>query len=108
MVSFSFSQLCISFAHGNHLQFSSNCEIVQLTDFFGCCTYYLNLRSFEDDKLALYDDSVDIALTLSPPPDMEDYSNRRIDIKIRLQACDDEICLPPEDVVLECLGPGNH
>ena len=68
----------------------------------------LKKLSFEDDKLALYDDSIDIALTLSPAPDMEDYSDRRIDIKIRLQACDDEICLPPEDVVLECLGPGNH
>ena len=63
----------------------------------------LKKLSFENEKLALYDDSIDIVLKLTPPPDKEGYADRRVDIKIRLQACNDEICLPPEDVVLEHL-----
>ena len=62
--------------------------------------------SFEDGKLALYENSVDIPLELRPPPDRKDFRDRRLDLKIRLQACDDQICLPPEDVVLEYLHPG--
>ena len=63
--------------------------------------------SFADGKLALYEDSIDIFLTLSPAPDQQGFSDKRVDITIRLQACDDEICLPPEDVVLEYLHTGN-
>ena len=63
--------------------------------------------SFEDGKLALYENSVDIPLELRPPPDREFFHDRRLDLKIRLQACDDQVCLPPEDVVLEYLRPGN-
>ena len=67
----------------------------------------LKKLSFEDGKLALYENSVDIPLELRPPPDRKDFRDRRLDLKIRLQACDDEICLPPEDVVLEYLHLGN-
>lgn len=63
----------------------------------------LKKLSFEDEKLALYEDSVDIVLKLTPALGKESYADRRLDIKIRLQACNDEICLPPEDVVLEHL-----
>ena len=64
--------------------------------------------SFAGEELALYEDSIDIFLTLSSPPDQQDFSDKRVDITIRLQACDDEVCLPPEDVVLEYLHTGNR
>ena len=63
----------------------------------------LKKLSFADAKLALYEDRVDLELELSPPADMDDYHDRRVDIRIRLQACNDEICLAPEDIVLEHL-----
>ena len=63
----------------------------------------LKKLSFADTRLALYEDRVDLALELSPPADMDDYHDRRVDIRIRLQACNDEICLAPEAVVLEHL-----
>ena len=63
--------------------------------------------SFQDGKLALYENTVDIPLEMRPPPDRKGFRDRRLDLKIRLQACDDQICLPPEDVVLEYLHPDN-
>ncbi len=65
----------------------------------------LKKLSFEEGKLALYESSVDIVLKLSPPPDRKEFRDRRLDLNIRLQACDDQVCLPPEDVVLEYLYP---
>ena len=63
----------------------------------------LKKLSFQNEELALYDGDIDIVLRLSPPPGRENHADRRVDVKIRLQACNDEICLPPEDIVLEHL-----
>ena len=63
----------------------------------------LKKLSFADAKLALYENRVDLELELIPPEVMDDYHDRRVDISIRLQACNDEVCLAPEDIVLEHL-----
>ena len=63
----------------------------------------LKKLSFADAALALYENRVDLELELVPPPDMDGYDDRRVDISIQLQACNDEICLAPEDIVLEHL-----
>ena len=66
----------------------------------------LKKLSFADEKLALYENSIDVVLELTPASEKDDYHDRRVDISIRLQACNDEICLAPEDIVLEHLHSG--
>ena len=63
----------------------------------------LKQLSFADARLALYENRVDLELELTPPPEQDAYQDRRVDIGIRLQACNDEVCLAPEAVVLEHL-----
>lgn len=63
----------------------------------------LKKLSFADARLALYENRVDLELELVPPPELDGYHDRRVDISVRLQACNDEICLAPEDIVLEHL-----
>lgn len=63
----------------------------------------LKKLSFTDTALALYENRVDLELELIRPPEQDAYHDRRVDIRIRLQACNDEICLAPEAVVLEHL-----
>jgi uncharacterized protein YyaL (SSP411 family) len=56
---------------------------------------------FDGGKLALYEGTVKIDAELvssSKPKNLED---KRIDIQLQLQACSNEICLPPEKVNLE-------
>lgn len=63
----------------------------------------LKKLSFAGDMLALYENSINIALQLGSPGDKEGFGHNRMDIEVRLQACDDEVCLPPEETVLEYL-----
>ncbi len=54
---------------------------------------------FQSDALALYEGSVRLTARLERVKDSP--VSKQLRIKLRLQACDDEICLPPENVVLQ-------
>ncbi len=54
---------------------------------------------FQSEALALYEGSVRLTGRLKPAEDTPVAPQLRI--KLRLQACDDEICLPPENVLLQ-------
>jgi len=53
---------------------------------------------FQSEDLALYESSVRLSARLTP---LDGNSSRLLRVKLGLQACDDRICLPPEDVFLQ-------
>jgi hypothetical protein len=54
---------------------------------------------FQSEALALYEGHVRLTARLKPSANAAESPLLRI--KLRLQACDDRICLPPENVVLQ-------
>jgi len=59
---------------------------------------------FDGGKLALYEGTVEIEAELVVSSKPENLQDKRIDIQLQLQACSNEICLPPEKVNLELVG----
>jgi uncharacterized protein YyaL (SSP411 family) len=54
---------------------------------------------FQDEKLSLYEGNIQLKATVEEKSRTRDEAMLRI--KLRLQACDDEICLPPEQLELQ-------
>jgi uncharacterized protein YyaL (SSP411 family) len=55
---------------------------------------------FQSEELALYEGNVQLTATLANTQD-DTPALPLLRVKIRLQACDDRICLPPEDVIMQ-------
>jgi hypothetical protein len=53
--------------------------------------------SFRGEELALYEGEVHIEAQLPP---IDQQSGGRVSLQLKLQACDDRMCLPPEKVAL--------
>ena len=56
---------------------------------------------FDGGKLALHEDTVEIDAELVSSSKLKKIEDKRIDLQLQLQACSNEICLPPEKVNLE-------
>ena len=56
---------------------------------------------FDGGKLALHEDTVEIDAELVSSSKPKKIEDKRIDLQLQLQACSNEICLPPEKVNLE-------
>ena len=54
---------------------------------------------FQSEALALYEGNARLTARLKPLEDVP--VSPLLKLKLRLQACDDKVCLPPENVVLQ-------
>jgi len=61
----------------------------------------LKTLGFANEELALYEDKVQLTADLSPHFDTVYSDIRKLDLQLQLQACNDELCLPPEKTNLE-------
>jgi uncharacterized protein len=60
---------------------------------------------FEDMKLSLYEGNLQIGIDVERAMPFESFDERRLDIYLTLQACNTEICLLPEEMILELITP---
>jgi uncharacterized protein len=65
----------------------------------------LKTLSFENKKLSLYEGKVHIDVEVEHLTQLENFDRRRLDISLTLQACNDEICLLPEEMMVELITP---
>jgi uncharacterized protein YyaL (SSP411 family) len=59
----------------------------------------LKTLGFQSDKLALYEGSLSLSALVSPPNSSP--SDKQLQLTLRLQACDEKICLAPENLRLQ-------
>jgi uncharacterized protein len=60
---------------------------------------------FEDMKLSLYESNLQIGIDVERVMAFESFDERRLDIYLTLQACNTEICLLAEEMILELITP---
>ena len=65
--------------------------------------------NFENEALALYEGNVMLTANLWPRSNRNSSKFTKLDLQLQLQACNNDLCLPPEKVTLEfAVLEGNH
>ena len=82
------------------INLSDNNEHWHLTDIKFPEPVYKKLE-FDGGRLALYEGVVKIYARLVTTGNSDNYVNKGLDIRLKLQACSNKICLPPEKIKLE-------
>jgi uncharacterized protein YyaL (SSP411 family) len=59
----------------------------------------LKTLGFQNEKLALYEGGLSLKAAVSPPNSSP--SDKQLQLMLRLQACDEKVCLPPENLQLQ-------
>jgi hypothetical protein len=59
----------------------------------------LKTLGFQSEKLALYEGGFNLKALVSPPNSSP--SDKQLQLTLRLQACDEKVCLPPEKLRLQ-------
>ena len=65
--------------------------------------------NFENEALALYEGTVMLTANLWSHSNRNSSNFKKLDLQLQLQACNNDLCLPPEKVKLEfAVLEGNH
>jgi hypothetical protein len=63
----------------------------------------LKTLGFVDETLSLYENTVLLKADLFSQHGNGSSKNRELDVHLQVQACNDELCLPPENITLELM-----